>query len=283
MVGFSFAPPGYAACNGQLLQISQNPVLFSLLSTTYGGDGLNTFALPDFRGRLPINRGQGTGLSNYAIGQAGGLEEITLTTQQVPPHNHATTGQFTGTMKCNSGPGNQLGPAGNAAAAGAAFSDDPLSADASTIKAVHITELRSRIDLARAALLLGPYPYADAIVTGTTLINAQHIVDLRTALAQAYAANGAMPPAYTDPVLTSGMPIRAAHITELRAAVVGLTPVASYSNAAPDADMAAGTVALAGNIAPTTGLTGGSQPHNNLQPYLCVAFLIAIEGIDPND
>ena len=263
MVGFSFAPQGYAACNGQFLLISQNQGLFDVLGTTYGGNGSTTFALPDFRGRLPINRGQGTGLSNYAIGQAGGSEQITLTAQQIPPHNHTTTGQFTGTMKCNSGPGNQLGPAGNVPAAGAAFSDDPLSADASTIKAVHITELRSRIDVTRAALLLGPYPYAGAIVPGTSLINAQHIVELRTALDQAYTTNGAMPPAYTDPVLASGMPIRAVHLTELRAAVVGLTPVASYSNAAPDARRRRNR-ALTGNIAPTTGVTGGNRAHSNL-------------------
>jgi len=89
LVAFNFAPTGWALCNGQLLQISQYTALFSLLGTTYGGDGVTTFALPDLRGRVPISSGQGPGLQNYAIGQAGGAENVTLGVNQLPAHTHS--------------------------------------------------------------------------------------------------------------------------------------------------------------------------------------------------
>ena len=89
MFGGSFAPRSWAFCNGQLLAIAQNDALFSLLGTTYGGDGQNTFALPDLRGRIPVHRGQGSGLSPYDLGQVGGVESVTLLTQQLPAHSHA--------------------------------------------------------------------------------------------------------------------------------------------------------------------------------------------------
>ncbi|MCB1863769.1 MAG: phage tail protein, partial [Gammaproteobacteria bacterium] len=84
-------PRGYAFCDGSLLAISQNTALFSLLGTTYGGDGRTTFALPDLRGRVAIHRGNGPGLSNYIQGQKGGEETVTLTTAQMPSHNHPAT------------------------------------------------------------------------------------------------------------------------------------------------------------------------------------------------
>lgn len=86
--GFNFAPRGWAMCNGQLLPISQNTALFSLLGTFYGGNGINNFALPDLRGRVGINQGQGPGLSPYELGQVSGTETVTLTQNQMPSHNH---------------------------------------------------------------------------------------------------------------------------------------------------------------------------------------------------
>ena len=80
---FNFAPQGWALCNGQLLPINQNQALFSLLGTTYGGDGESTFALPDLRGRLPIHQGNG-----FTLAETGGAEEITLTVNQIPAHSH---------------------------------------------------------------------------------------------------------------------------------------------------------------------------------------------------
>ena len=86
--GFTYAPEGWAVCAGQLLSISQYADLFSLLGTTYGGDGHATFALPDLRGRVPINVGHGLGLRQYSMGQKAGSEEVTLTAQNLPAHSH---------------------------------------------------------------------------------------------------------------------------------------------------------------------------------------------------
>jgi microcystin-dependent protein len=88
LFGFNFAPVGWAFCNGQLLSIQQNAALFSLLGTIYGGNGTSTFALPNLQSRVPIHFGQGPGLSPYVMGQVAGTETITLTSQQMPQHNH---------------------------------------------------------------------------------------------------------------------------------------------------------------------------------------------------
>jgi microcystin-dependent protein len=97
MVGFNFAPRGWAICAGQLVSIAQNSAVFALLGTTYGGDGVTTFALPDLRGRLPIHMGTGPGLSNYQIGQQSGAEGVTLLTSQLPMHTHQLNATKDGT------------------------------------------------------------------------------------------------------------------------------------------------------------------------------------------
>ena len=84
LVPYNFAPVGWALCNGQLLAINQNQALFALLGTTYGGDGVSNFAVPDLRGRVPISSGQGPGLDMYALGQKGGTERVTTTSKQAP-------------------------------------------------------------------------------------------------------------------------------------------------------------------------------------------------------
>lgn len=86
--GFDFAPTGWAQCNGQLMPISQNTALFSLLGTTYGGNGASTFGLPDFRGNVPLHAGQGPGLSERFWGEMGGAEFVTLLESETPAHNH---------------------------------------------------------------------------------------------------------------------------------------------------------------------------------------------------
>lgn len=86
--GFNFAPRSWAMCNGQLLPITQNEALFSLLGTFYGGDGRTNFQLPDLRSRAPLHAGQGPGLSGYTIGQFGGVETVTLNQSQMPSHSH---------------------------------------------------------------------------------------------------------------------------------------------------------------------------------------------------
>lgn len=160
MFAGNFAPQGWATCDGQLMAIAQNDALFSLVGTTYGGDGQTTFGLPDLRGRLPLHMGQGPGLSNYPIGQSAGSESVTLTSPQLPAHSH-------------------------------------------------------------------------------------------TLLASGAAANNASP---------------------LGSLTAASSSSSIYGNAAPAVTMRADAVAPA----------GGSQPHDNLMPFLCLNFIIALEGIYPS-
>ncbi|RAK67980.1 phage tail protein [Hymenobacter edaphi] len=91
-ISFPFAPKNWAFCNGQTLPINQNQALFSLLGTTYGGDGVTTFKLPNLQSRVAVGSGQGPGLQNYALGQMGGNETVALTLDQMPPHAHVVSG-----------------------------------------------------------------------------------------------------------------------------------------------------------------------------------------------
>ncbi len=105
MFAGNFAPRSWAFCDGQLLAISQNDALFSLLGTNYGGDGRTTFGLPDMRGRLSVHAGNGPGLSTRILGMRGGAENVTLTTNQLPSHSHTYNG--------STAAGNLNSPAGN--------------------------------------------------------------------------------------------------------------------------------------------------------------------------
>lgn len=91
IVPFNFAPKGWAWCDGQLLPLSQNTALFSLLGTTYGGNGKSNFALPDLQGRAPMHPGQGPGLSLHDLGETGGSETVTLLESEIPSHSHAVS------------------------------------------------------------------------------------------------------------------------------------------------------------------------------------------------
>jgi microcystin-dependent protein len=161
MSGFLFPPKNWAFCNGQKMPIAQNQALFAILGTTYGGDGVTTFALPDLRSRSPLHPGQGDGLSLYVLGQFAGAETVTLTVDQIPAHNHVAQAVIAG---------DQVTPAGN-------------------------------------------------IWAGDS--------------------SGSM---------------------------------ALYSNGAPDTQMNPAAIAL----------SGGGQPHTNIQPYLAVNFIIAIQGLFPS-
>jgi len=167
MAGFNFPPKGWALCTGQLLPINQNQALFSLLGTSYGGNGTTTFALPNLQSQSPMHFGQGAGLSPYVLGQAGGTTTVTLTTPTIPTHSH--------TLNVTTA---------NASAA------------------------------AIASNLLPAVP---------TVANAAF-----------YAAPG--------------------------------------SPALQTQSLAAGSV----------GFVGGSQPHNNMMPSLCISFIIALQGIFPS-
>lgn len=112
LFGFNFAPKGYSSCNGQLLNIASNTALYSLIGTTYGGNGVQTFALPDLRGRIPINQGQGPGLPNYLMGQAAGTTEVTLNNGNLPAHIH-TLNAAQVQINANSGSADESSPQGN--------------------------------------------------------------------------------------------------------------------------------------------------------------------------
>jgi len=158
----NFAPRGWAMCNGQLMAISQNTALFSLLGTNYGGNGQTTFGLPDLRGSVPISQGQGPGLSDYSLGEIVGSETVTLLSTEMPAHPHG--------MMALPAPADRTTPVANS--------------------------------FGRVQGTTGPY------VTGTP--------------ARAMMAPQALPPA------------------------------------------------------------GGSQPHDNMMPYLCVSFIISLFGIFPH-
>jgi microcystin-dependent protein len=177
----NFAPRGWALCAGQVMSISQNTALFSLIGTMYGGDGVQTFQLPDLRSRVPLGAGQGTGLSPYNVGQSGGTENVTLTISALAAHTHTAT------------------PAG-------------LSAT------------------------------VPAVTTGGTTNQPTPSVALAT-------------------------PTDAAR-----------NPLNIYSNATPTQNLAPGTVT--GSI--PVGSAGGGQPHANIQPYLAVNYIIALQGIFPS-
>lgn len=109
MFAGNFPPSGWAFCDGSILSIAQNDVLFELIGTTYGGDGQVTFALPDLRGRVPVHQGQGPGLSNRTIGQLSGTENVTLIPGQLPAHNHVLNATATAASSSNGVAGSLTG------------------------------------------------------------------------------------------------------------------------------------------------------------------------------
>ena len=123
----NFAPRGWAFCQGQILSIAQNTALFSLLGTTYGGNGQTTFALPDLRGRVPIGTGQGPGLSSFSLGQVGGAETHTLTVQELASHNHV--------VNASNGGASATRPSGNFPAGGGSYAS---ASDGTTMNAAMI-------------------------------------------------------------------------------------------------------------------------------------------------
>jgi microcystin-dependent protein len=115
MVGFNFPPRGWMQCNGQLLPISEYETLFNLIGTTYGGDGQSTFALPDLRSRIPLHVGTAADGNTYTLGESGGVEQVTLTTSQIPAHSHLPQASTS-----NQGP---TGPSGNVWAASPVYTE----------------------------------------------------------------------------------------------------------------------------------------------------------------
>ncbi|MBN7816488.1 phage tail protein [Algoriphagus pacificus] len=140
LVGFNFAPRGWAFCDGTILPISNNTALFSLLGTTYGGDGRTTFALPDLRGRVAVGIGNGPGLTPRVWGQKFGQENHTLTTQEIPSHNHNLNG--------NNANGTSNSPTGNVLAVNTVVPErgaDPVPANGFSSSAPNVAMNSSSI------------------------------------------------------------------------------------------------------------------------------------------
>jgi microcystin-dependent protein len=133
LVPYTFAPRGWAFCNGQILPIIQNTALFSLLGTTYGGDGVTTFGLPDLRGRVALSSGDGPGISSYFVGQVSGAESVVLNVTQLPVHNHPfALGSLAATANVKNAAGNSRSPVGampaiEAAGVTATYSDNAVA------------------------------------------------------------------------------------------------------------------------------------------------------------
>lgn len=127
MFGGNFAPRGWALCNGQLLSIAQNTALFSILGTTYGGNGQTTFALPNLQGRVPMHWGAGPGLTPRTLGETGGTENVTLLLTQIPQHNHPVNAAATATSASPAGavPATVAPPRGSGGAAQNAYAAAP--------------------------------------------------------------------------------------------------------------------------------------------------------------
>lgn len=148
MFAGNFAPRNWAYCQGQLLAISSNQALFSLLGTTYGGDGRTTFGLPDLRGRVAVGTGRGTGLSDVKLGAKGGFEHTTLTEAQIPAHTHAAAlSNVTGSavLNANSGNGSETSATGNyvASTPDGRNSQTTFATSADTVMASDAVELTS--------------------------------------------------------------------------------------------------------------------------------------------
>jgi microcystin-dependent protein len=238
----NFAPRGWAFCNGQLISIAQNSALFSLLGTMYGGDGQNTFALPDLRGRTPVGMGQGPGLSNIVQGEKAGSPTVTLLQTQMPAHNHAVpmTGAevninttVTGTIK-----------------AGATASGNFPATKAATTGEVDIP-----VNKMGGPLVNGSNPSEGVLVTlpATTKI-------YTTAAANATYSGKAVPVTKGEASIPQ---------TPLNLPVSGSVDV-PISTKAP----------VVGNA--TTAVAGSNQPVGIMSPYLGLNYCIALEGIYPS-
>ncbi|MGZ3861724.1 MAG: phage tail protein [Bacteroidia bacterium] len=124
----NFAPRGWMFCQGQLLSISEYDALFALIGTTYGGDGQNTFALPDLRSRVAVHPGQGAGLSMYSLGEIGGVENVTLLSSNLPAHNHSVI-SITGSPTANNSAGTTDNPNNTVPASAAPASNNYNGSD----------------------------------------------------------------------------------------------------------------------------------------------------------
>jgi microcystin-dependent protein len=130
---FNFAPKGWAFCDGQILPLSQNTALFSLLGTTYGGDGKSNFALPDMQGNVPMHPGQGPGLSLHDLGETGGSDTVSLLESEIPSHNHMSMVEPLGATLPAPGPNTGLGKSAGVAAYTSVTNTNLVNLSANTV------------------------------------------------------------------------------------------------------------------------------------------------------
>ncbi|WP_299209575.1 tail fiber protein [uncultured Dokdonia sp.] len=161
MFGGNFAPRQWAFCDGQLLAISSNTALFSILGTTYGGDGRTTFALPDLRGRVPIHPGHGPGLSTYRLGEQGGKEQEVLTIATMPTHNHIAASDTTGHVGDNN---NEDEPDGNFVGTGQIFSSAAAAGSTLSGAAVTTANTMSNTGSGQGFSIVEPFGTANYII-----------------------------------------------------------------------------------------------------------------------
>jgi microcystin-dependent protein len=159
----NFAPRNWATCDGQLMAIQQNTALFSLLGTVYGGNGTTTFALPDLRGRAPMQYGQGPGLSPRDIGESGGVESVTLTQAQMPAHNHSLNAAVDPGDQKAPGTDRSLARSTGGAAYGAGSTDKEVTLNASALspageQGLPHNNLQPYLPLTFIIALYGVYP-----------------------------------------------------------------------------------------------------------------------------
>lgn len=161
MFGGNFAPRQWAFCDGQLLAISSNTALFSILGTTYGGDGRTTFALPDLRGRTPIHPGHGPGLSTYRLGEIGGKEQETLTIATMPTHTHQAASDTNVNVSEDSG---EDEPGDNFLGAGSVYSSTATAGAALNGGAVTTASSLQNVGSGQSFPIIKPFGTANYII-----------------------------------------------------------------------------------------------------------------------
>jgi microcystin-dependent protein len=271
----NFAPRGWAACDGQILAIAQNQALFSLLGTTYGGDGRTTFALPDLRGRVPVGPRTGLGLTERYLGEKGGTETVTLTEAQMPSHNHTLPDPYVSETTGNTGGGeshDNMQPYLGMNYAIALQGIYPSRNDDGTV--------RSGADpfIGEVGLFANNFaPRGWAFCDGQLLDISQNTA-LFSLLGTTYGGDGRT---------TFGLPDLRGRTAIHAGTGPGLTPrTLGSTTGVEDVTLTEAQMASHNHTLPPssdmTGSTGGGQPHYNMQPSLALNYIIALSGVYPS-
>jgi uncharacterized repeat protein (TIGR01451 family) len=255
----NFAPGGWAFCDGQVLSIAQNTALFSLLGTTYGGNGQSTFALPDLRGRVAVEAGQGTGLTNRVLGEDFGAENVTLTLSQLPVHDHTL-------------------PTPPSSTTGVAGGNQPFDNTQPSLGIHYIIATQGVLnDIGEIRLFAGNFaPGGWAFADGQILSTSQYSA-LFGVLGTTYGGDGMT--TFALPDLRGRVPVEAGQGTGLTNRSLS-AKFGAETHTLTVAEMPAHNHTLPGGG--VTGTTGGSLPFDNTQPSLAIHYILATVGIFPS-